>query len=578
MADESRTALPFWKAAVARLVGIPTMPKDLAASASSALRRDIFGQLTPPPLSQTRWLLSDIEAAVHDADQGDLASAARLCRAMSGDGVLGGVLSTRTDGLVRLPIRWSGAEKMVRAFEGRDRKRGLFATMFPAPELALLARDGIQLGVGVAEMLRIPKDPDDDGPNQYVMRRLDPEWLRYRWYDDAWFYNSTRGQLPIVPGVQRNDGGWWILHRPGGEATPWLHGHWRSTGRAFVAKEHAMLHRENYSAKLAQAARVAHSPEGATQDHRQGMLAKLIAWGVNQCFELPPGWEVELIESNGRGYDVFQQTIESSNQEFIVSIAGQTVTTDGGSGFANAEIHKTIRADLIQATADGLSLTINEQGIPPYCNERWGAGSLIKAPWMEWDTSPPKEMKAQAEALGAVGIAVRNMNVALQPYGRRVDIYEIATRFGVPIAGDEQPSVQPRESAPEEGQGTGPVADDGVDVSPVADIGAGTETGPGKGNGEKTGESVKLARTSTVVQALIFDRDDFEPSEARDWARRQGYEIASPDITDGTIRIRQEDLSRFERDSLRTIELKDGVEAVVGRLKSAAPPRLALAS
>jgi hypothetical protein len=476
VADRSFLAALFDRAV--QLVGWGAKPPATANDGRPlALGPGEGGQIAPLPTSQTRWFLSDLEAAIHDADLGDLARAARLCRSMRRDGKLAGVLSTRTEGLVRLPIRWSGREDMARELEGRDRRRGVFARMCPTPELALLAGDGILLGVGVAEMLPVPNDDAEDAPREYVLRRLEPEWLRYRWAEDAWYYNSVAGPIRIIPGAKRPDGGWWVLHRPGGISTPWNSGLWPSLGASYIAKQHAILHRENYSAKLAQAARAAISPAAATEAQRLGFLSKLIAWGVNQVFDLPPGWDVKLIESNGRGYEVFQDTIDTSDGEYVVAVAGQTVTTDGGAGFANAEIHKTIRADLIQSTGDGLAITINEQILPPYVNERWGAGALREGPELEWDTRPPKEQKAAADALMSTGLAIRNCNEALRPYNRRVDIYEIATRFDLPLAGIEQPATQPRESEP---NGNGET--DATDQDPGAEV---VDPGPGTGNGEK---------------------------------------------------------------------------------------------
>ena len=50
---------------------------------------------------------------------------------------------------------------------------------------------------------------------------------------------------------------------------------------------------------------------------------------------------------------------------------------------------------------------------------------------VEWDTRPPKDLKADADATQAYGTALQTANQALEPYGLRVDAVETATRFGI---------------------------------------------------------------------------------------------------------------------------------------------------
>src|SRR6185503_11132817 len=108
-------------------------------------------------------------------------------------------------------------------------------------------------------------------------------------------------------------------------------------------------------------------------------------------FGMTPGYDVKLLESNGRGFECFNTTIDRADKEMIVAVAGQVVTTDGGAGFQNSDIHKTIRADLIKDTADGLAYTLNTQGIPPWVVERFGEDRLAGSAVVEWDVTPPKD-------------------------------------------------------------------------------------------------------------------------------------------------------------------------------------------
>lgn len=372
-------------------------------------------QVSMPGQSVTRWHLSDLEGAVAQSDNGNLRTVGQLCRSFRRDGIISGVLSTRTEGLVQLPLRFSGDEEYCTAL------REDFRHVFPSSELSLMSGDGRLAGVAVGEFVQI------EG-HRPVLKRLDPQWLWYRWYEDRWYYQSIHGFQAINPGDGR-----WVLHCPGGAVQPWTTGLWPALARAFIAKEHAYFYRENYSSKLANAARVAHSPQGASQELMQGFFAKLAAWGVNTVFDLPPGWDVTLLESNGKGFEVFQQTIKDCNEEAIVTIAGQLVTTTGGAGFANAAIHSTIRSDLIQADADALAATLNTQAIPVWQNERFGAGALDRPVLCDWDVTPPKDLTSEAAAMAQLGTAVATLNAALMQYGQRVDVAKLALRFGVPV-------------------------------------------------------------------------------------------------------------------------------------------------
>lgn len=408
------------------------------------IRRLMGGQIQPLAQSQTRWYLSDLEMAEYAADAGEIAPAARLMRAARKDGRLSGVLSTRTGGLVRLPKRFTGDAEVVAALElGHEEYdasvRSVFEEMFPSTELALMAADGVLLGVAVGELVPV------EGRDYPVLVRLDPEFLIYRWNENRWYFRSIAGTLPITPGDGR-----WILHTPGGRMVPWQHGLWRAIGRSYIRKEHAQLHKDNYEAKLANAARVAVSPQGAGEFQKESWYQKVMAWGINTTFAMTPGYDVKLVESNGRGWEAFDTTISECNLDAIIAIAGQEVTTTGGAGFQNSDIHKTIRADLIKDTADGLANTLNTQGIPVFVALRWGIAAIeSRACIVEWDVTPPKDRNAEALSLVTTANAITTLTAACQAAGLELDVRALCVRFAVPLVGDgaSQPlaAVAPRE-------------------------------------------------------------------------------------------------------------------------------------
>lgn len=382
------------------------------------------GNVQPRSITRTRWYIEDIESATLECDQGRMKTAAQLMRAASSDGVVMGLMSTRTAGLVRLPKRWRGDGEMIKALTGGEyRARAVFDEMCPAAELALLAADGDKLGVGVGQMLTV------EGRTHKRLCRLDPEFLVFNWAENQWYYQSVGGMLAITPGD-----GTWVLHIPGGTLAPWNSGLWRALGRAYIRKDHAALSKDLWEAKLAHPARVATMPLGATDEQGQSWFQAVMAWGKNTVFGMRPGYDVKLLESNGRGADSFRETIAEQNREIMILIAGQTVTTDGGTGFANADIHKSIRSDIIETTGDALAHTVNTQILPAWVVTEFGeealtAGGVV----MEWDVTPPKDRNSEASSLVTTAAAVKTLTEALAPHGVGLDVPALCDRFAVPV-------------------------------------------------------------------------------------------------------------------------------------------------
>jgi hypothetical protein len=381
------------------------------------------------PVAKGEWYQSDVRNALQMASNGDLTKIGQLYRAFARDGEIQGLLSTRSGGLIRLPKKFAGTPRAVAALQPQGGNPGLFAKVFPSSTLEAVNDDGIVCGAGVAEFVEGERD------NIPTLVRLDPEFLLYRWSEDRWYYRSLKGLIPVTPGDGR-----WVLHLPKGRYEPWNRGAWQALGRSYVSKEHALFYRENYGSKLANPARIAISPAGATEPQRQSFFRQLLGWGLNTAIGLIPGWDVKLLESNGRGYEVFGATIETSNVEIRITLAGQIVTVTGGSGFANAGIHASIRSDIIQTDGDGLSETLNTQALPAVVSDLVGPDEMAT---MSWDTRPPADRKSEAEAMSATAKAVQELAAELAKHGLKLNVAELLERAKVPVLGDLNGDAKP---------------------------------------------------------------------------------------------------------------------------------------
>jgi 8-oxo-dGTP pyrophosphatase MutT (NUDIX family)/predicted ABC-type ATPase len=82
------------------------------------------------------------------------------------------------------------------------------------------------------------------------------------------------------------------------------------------------------------------------------------------------------------------------------------------------------------------------------------------------------------------------------------------------------------------------------------------------------------ARPATVIQTILFDRNDFDAGAAVEWLADHGYQAPEPDSSARYHRYRQHQPEDFFSDTFRTVELASGIKAIVaiprpGRLRAA---------
>lgn len=387
-----------------------------------AVRRMLGGNLSGRPYQIIRWIAKDREEAIHDADAGNLEKAAQLWRAILTDGTFAGALSTRTAGTVSLPRKFYGNDQMIRELElGHESVRSVFDEMLPPGELTALLEDRIGLGVGIGELCPV------EGRDYPVLRRLDPMFLRYRWNEGRWYYNTNAGPIPVVPG----DGHWCLF--TAGTAAPWQRGIWQYASQAWIRKMHAVYYSQSFEQTLANPARVCTAPLGATEEDRAQWFAAAGSWDNETIFLGIPGYDIKLLESQGTGWQVFQKTIAACNDELLMAANGQTVTATGGSGFISSDLFRSVRQELIKEAADDLAYFINVQCIPQWVARKYGPELIDYGPCVVLDSRPPKDQNAAAASMMASANAITALAQTLQPFGLQVDIQAAIAQFGLPV-------------------------------------------------------------------------------------------------------------------------------------------------
>lgn len=440
---------------VAALLGIstfapptPTYGPELGDDWTRSARQALGGELEPIPQVRLRWYPPDIERAQRQVSNGDMTMVGQLCESMKIDGVVRGMLDARTS-VCNFPKRYYGDREIIDVLQSRNASdRSVYDEMIPATEARLMCGDGITAGVSVGTLVPV------QGRDFPVLVRRYPQNLYFMWTKNRWFYRSIVGFMPITPGVPDEDGNTWILHIPGGRLAPWNSGVWNTLGRSYINKTQTLFARQSYEMKHSHPARVAQSPLGASEDDKRSLLNGIIRWAMNSAFAIPAGWEVKLIESNGRGIEIYENSIKTYNEEIATALCGSAVMLQGTTGFTNLDVFRVVALDIIKTTADGWDHTVNTQILPGFIGRRWGVDALANATRIETDVSAPKDRSTEASTLVTVANAIKGLVEAIaaaQVAAGTTDpvslnITEILARFGVPVSeGAPMPEVKTEE-------------------------------------------------------------------------------------------------------------------------------------
>lgn len=378
--------------------------------------------LTPWVPTFQEWDIPDVASALQMAESGNMQMIGRISDSLLGDGAIVGQLSTRYDGMLQLPRHIEGPnEKYAAAL------RDEFDDFCSPSELGLLARDGGVLNIIFGELLE-----DEDGSLRLVRRN--PEFLTFRHAENQWYVRTVHGGLePVNPGDGR-----WLLAFPHGSDYPWRYGIWQALAFAYINRRQAFLNLNAWNNSLAFPIKKLTVPNGANDEEAQETFDAVNHFGPFPAIRLNDGWKFELEQPSQATPTSLKDAIEASEREVVLAVSGQSGTTDPGPGFGNVGHFAKVKSDLVQVDAKTFSHALNTQVIPVWAQRRFSFDGWFQRPSVRWDTTPPKDIASAANAANTSAQAVKGWAEALAASGsgERLDVVEMAKRFGIPLAKD----------------------------------------------------------------------------------------------------------------------------------------------
>lgn len=410
-------------------------------------------RITP---TNTRWQPRHRDEILQDCEQGLFLRLGIFLDSMYADGLVDGLLDTRTAGMLRRPCVFSGDPWLCETLKGREavtdsagavvepERPGVFKRLCPTAEFSAILRDGIMAGIGLGELR-------DDGTGLPVARHLDLHWLRQEYMPDRLIYQSPGGTYEIREGDGR-----WIVFRPKRRDRFWMAGKWYPCAMPAISRAGTELDRLRWQGQLADALRAVRTSGATTEPQRK----KLLAWVRDQwhraaAFVGRPDEEAYLVESNGIGYQIFDKSDASAEVRIRFALTGNQATSGAGAlGFGDGDGFFDISDNINQETAESAAECAVRDIIAPWARRFWGECNP-RAVMVSWDVRSPRAQKTAFEAVRLAVTTVTALDAMAAPRSQEVDLEAFEAEYRVvlplrPKGGTVPPQLPPAGSAPEE--------------------------------------------------------------------------------------------------------------------------------
>lgn len=170
--------------------------------------------------------------------------------------------------------------------------------------------------------------------------------------------------------------------------------------------------------KFAAPTKVGKYQPGATDDEKKRLLQALAAIGEDTGVILPDGMSVEFLEAARSGtadYATLQERMDAAISKIVLS---QTMTTDSGSSYAQANVHAGVKQEVVKSDTDLVCQSFNQSVVKWLC--AWNFPDLLTYPkvWRRVLEEPDLLPQAQRDEIIATKLGFPpNQQYIQETYG-----------------------------------------------------------------------------------------------------------------------------------------------------------------
>lgn len=417
----------------------------IAAEIQRDLLRGVVTQWTPG--IKPTWTVSEIRTALREHASGNFSLSAQLVDTMGEDDELPGALEKYVDSVLGSDFHLDAVDEPNRQLSTRlvNQLGPGWWDMFPESELDPLIRWYRMLGVAVATI------DWETGPAKWTgrLRVLHPQFLRWDSAGNRFLFLSEQGELEVTPGDGR-----WVLITDGQQG--WMRAGVRALAITWISKQLAIRDWNRYNERHGLPIIKAMAPAIADDEDReqfwedvQSIQSEIVAQLPTHLNDKGAAFDLELLEAKDQSWQTFPKLLERCDRKIQIYLLGANLAAevvDQGAR-ATADVHRGVERAKATAVAKKLSTSLREQALFPMVAVN-ATVPLAVIPWPCWDTSPPEDDIAHAEAIGELGNALAQLKTA----GYEVEeksLEELQERFGVKFVKAPAPEpLTPPEAVP----------------------------------------------------------------------------------------------------------------------------------
>jgi phage gp29-like protein len=213
----------------------------------------------------------------------------------------------------------------------------------------------------------------------------------------------------------------------------------RAAGWAYFFKQYVLKDWVTFAEVYGQPLRVGKYGPGATEQDKEALLRAVANIGTDAAAIIPDSMLIEFANAQQAraSADLYKELCTYLDDSVSKAVLGQTLTTQlprGGGSRAAAQVHESVRRDILAADAKRLSQTITRDLVIPYVQLNHGPQARYPQFWL--GLPDDQDMKVFADV--AASFIDRGLRV-----GQRT----VLDKLGLPEPDPDEPLMQPAKTA-----------------------------------------------------------------------------------------------------------------------------------